>query len=233
MPGYPFDLVIFDCDGVLVDSEPIANEVFSRMLKELGLEIGIDEMYAQFVGRSMADCMRLVEERLGYAPPPDFVTKLQERTFQAFEAGGLQPTPGIEEVLDAIPVPVCVASSGEVEKMRFTLGLTGLLPRFDGYLFSVTEVAHAKPAPDIYLYAAERMRADSRRCAVIEDSLFGAQAGVAAGMTVFGYSAHTDAQALRRVGAHQTFAAMRELPRLLERADVRAARNGASRLERS
>lgn len=177
----------------------------------------------------MADCMRVVEERLGHAPPLDFVAKLQERTFQAFELGGLQPMPGIEDALDAIPVPVCVASSGELEKMRFTLGLTGLLPRFEGRLFSVTQVAHAKPAPDIYLYAAERMRADPRRCAVIEDSLFGAQAGVAAGMTVFGYSAHTDAQALRRVGADQTFAEMRELPRLLERAAVRAARNGTSR----
>lgn len=212
------DLVIFDCDGVLVDSEPIANRVFAEALAELGLHIGLDEMYADFVGRSMAHCMRLVEMRLGRPAPADFVTRLQERTFAAFEAEGLQATDGIREALDAIALPMCVASSGELEKMRFTLGLTGLLPRFEGRLFSVTQVEYGKPAPDIYLFAAERMGVSPERCVVVEDSPTGARAGLAAGMTVFGYSAHTSAESLVRLGVHRTFAEMRELPDLLKRA---------------
>ncbi|NLG77655.1 MAG: HAD family hydrolase [Xanthomonadaceae bacterium] len=215
------DLVIFDCDGVLVDSEPIANRVFAEALAELGLQVSLDEMYADFVGRSMSYCMRLVEARLGRPAPADFVTRLQERTFAAFEAEGLQATEGIHEALDAIALPMCVASSGEIEKMRFTLGLTGLLPRFDGRLFSVTQVEHGKPAPDIYLYAAKQMGAQPSRCVVVEDSPAGARAGLAAGMTVLGYCAHTPAESLARLGVHCTFAGMRELPGLLKRAAER------------
>jgi HAD superfamily hydrolase (TIGR01509 family) len=212
-----FQLVIFDCDGVLVDSESIANRVFAEMLLELGLEVSVDQMYSEFVGRSMTYCMRLVEERLGRAAPEDFVRRLQERTFAAFQTEGLRPTDGMFEALDAIALPVCVASSGEIEKMRFTLGLTGLLPRFEGRLFSVTQVARGKPAPDIYLFAASRMGVHPEACVVIEDSPVGAQAGLAAGMTVFGYCAHTPAVKLERVGVHRTFAGMRELPALLTR----------------
>lgn len=216
-PDHPFGLVIFDCDGVLVDSEPIANQVFADMLQELGLSISIEEMYAQFVGRSMGYCMQVVEQRLGHPAPRDFVARLQERTFDAFRSAPLRATPGIVEALDAIALPVCVASSGEIEKMRFTLGLTGLLPRFEGRLFSVTEVPHGKPAPDIYLHAAKTLGVEPARCAVVEDSPAGAQAGIAAGMVVFGYCAHTDPSQLERVGVQRTFADMRELPSLLAR----------------
>ena len=211
------DLVIFDCDGVLVDSEPIANRVFAEALAELGLSMSIAEMYADFVGRSMSYCVDVVEERLGRPVPRDFVARLQERTFAAFEAEGLKATDGIFEALDAIDIPVCVASSGEIEKMRFTLGMTGLLPRFDGRLFSATQVAHGKPAPDIYLFAAEQMGVQPNRCVVVEDSQAGAQAGLAAGMTVLGYCAHTPEDSFARLGVHRTFADMRELPDLLKR----------------
>jgi len=210
------DLVIFDCDGVLVDSEPIANRVFAEMLREIGLDVSIREMYERFVGRPMSYCMELVAEKLGRAPPDDFVANLQERTFAAFEAE-LRATPGILEALNEIDLPVCVASSGELEKMRLTLGLTGLLSRFEGRLFSVTEVARGKPAPDIYLHAAASLNANPRACFVIEDSPVGAQAGVAAGMTVLGYCAHTPSDKLLSVGAQRAFADMRELPSLLPR----------------
>lgn len=200
-----------------MDSEPIANRVFAEALAELGVNMSESEMYAEFVGRSMSYCMELVEARLGRPAPADFVTRLQERTFAAFEAEGLKATEGIFEALDAITIPMCVASSGEIEKMRFTLGMTGLLPRFDGRLFSATQVAHGKPAPDIYLFAAEQMGVHPSRCVVIEDSPTGAQAGLAAGMIVLGYCAHTPADALTRLGVHRTLANMRELPGLLTR----------------
>ncbi len=215
------DLVIFDCDGVLVDSEPIANRVFAQMLAEIGLNVTMEEMYSDFVGRSISYCMQLVEKRLGHSAPDDFVARLQERTFAAFAAENLRATDGIEEALDAIHVPICVASSGEIEKMRFTLGLTGLLPRFCGHLFSATQVARGKPAPDIYLFAASNMSVAPERCVVIEDSPAGAQAGVAAGMMVLGYSAHTPARALLEVGAQRAFADMRSLPDLLARTELR------------
>lgn len=210
-----YDLVIFDCDGVLVDSEPIANRVFAEMLGELGLHTSIEDMYANFVGHPMTYCMQLVEQRLGRAPPVDFEARLQERTFAAFESDGLKGMSGVIEALDQIAIPACVASSGELDKMKFTLGLTGLLPRFRDRLFSVTQVKRGKPAPDIYLYAAARMGVRPEKCVVVEDSPIGAQSGVAAGMSVLGFCAHTPAEKLIAVGVQRTFAEMRELPSIL------------------
>lgn len=210
-----FELVIFDCDGVLVDSEPIANRVFASMLAELGLEVSEADIYRDFVGRSLAYCVGQVEARLGRPLQEDFVERLQRRTFAAFEAEGLRPIDGIVEALDAIDMPFCVASSGEIEKMRVTLGLTGLLPRFEGRLFSATQVARGKPAPDVYLFAAERMGVMPQSCVVVEDSPVGARAGLAAGMTVLGYCARTSSESLQVAGVHRTFADMRELPELL------------------
>ena len=212
-PG--FELVIFDCDGVLVDSEPIANRVFVEMLSELGVQTSLEDMYANFVGHPMSYCMQLVERRLGHAPPADFEARLQERTFSAFEAERLQAMPYIFEALDQISIATCVASSGEIQKMRFTLGITGLLSRFEGRLFSVTQVERGKPAPDIYLFAAKTMGVSPARCVVVEDSPVGAQAGLRAGMTVLGFAGHTSAQQLMDVGVQRTFAAMRDLPAIL------------------
>jgi HAD superfamily hydrolase (TIGR01509 family) len=210
-----FELVIFDCDGVLVDSEPIANRVFAQMLGELGVQTSLEDMYANFVGHPMSYCMQLVEQRLGRAPPADFEARLQERTFSAFKAERLQAMPGIVEALNQISIPTCVASSGEIHKMRFTLGITGLLPRFEGRLFSVTQVQRGKPAPDIYLFAAKTMNVSPARCVVVEDSPIGAQAGLRAGMTVLGFAGHTPAPQLMGVGVQRTFADMRDLPAIL------------------
>jgi HAD superfamily hydrolase (TIGR01509 family) len=209
-----FGLVIFDCDGVLVDSERLQNEVFVAMLRELGLDITMDDMFEQFVGHSMAYCMALVEKLAGRSPPVDFLARLQQRTYDAFR-DGLAPVDGIVEALDRIALPTCVASGGDHEKIRFTLGLTGLWPRFAGRIFSVVDVPRAKPHPDVYLHAAGAMGVAPSRCAVVEDTPVGATAAVAAGMTVFGYARLTPAARLAAVGVHELFTDMRQLPALL------------------
>ena len=212
-PG--LELVIFDCDGVLVDSERIANTAFAALLGELGLDFTLEQMFEQFVGRSMATCMQQVHELLGHAPPPDFEARLRARTEQALRRD-LSEVRGVREAIAAIGLPYCVASSGEHAKMRLTLGLTGLLPLFAGRLFSATEVVRGKPAPDLFLHAARCMGARPSRSVVVEDSVVGVQAAVAAGMQVFGYAALSDPSRLALAGA-MVFRDMAELPGLLQR----------------
>lgn len=207
-------LVIFDCDGVLVDSEPVANRTLGEMLRELGLDLTQEQIFQSFVGYSMAHVMRVIESMLGRPPPENFLRDLQARTFAAFKTE-LHAMPGIEFALDRLGVPFCVASSGDHEKMQTTLGITGLLPRFAGRIFSVTQVAHGKPAPDVYLFAARQLGAEPSACVVVEDTPPGVQAGVAAGMTVFGFCAHTPADKLEAAGAHRTFDDLRLLPEML------------------
>jgi HAD superfamily hydrolase (TIGR01509 family) len=207
-------LVIFDCDGVLVDSEPVANRMLGQMLRELGLELTQEQIFETFVGFSMAHVMRVIESMLGRVPPETFLSDLQARTFEAFRTQ-LRAMPGIEATLDVLGVPFCVASSGDREKMRTTLGITGLYPRFAGRIFSVTQVARGKPAPDVYLFAAAQLGAEPAACVVVEDTPPGVEAGVAAGMTVFGFCAHTPEWKLKAAGAHRTFDDLRRLPAML------------------
>lgn len=209
-----FDLIIFDCDGVLVDSERITNEIFAQMLNELGVPATLEYMFEHFVGCSMAQCLALIAELLGHAPPPDFVDEYRRRTRLALESR-LTAIPGVEQALDRIALPYCVASNGDHAKMRMTLGITGLLPRFDGRLFSVTEVARGKPAPDVFLHAAAQFGVAPDRCLVVEDTPTGVSAGVAAGMTVWGYSALTPARRLLDAGADRVFDEMTLLPALI------------------
>jgi HAD superfamily hydrolase (TIGR01509 family) len=208
-----FELVVLDCDGVLVDSEPIANVIFAEMLNNLGLEVTLEDMFRDFMGRSMTTCLQTIRDRLGTPPPTGFVEELKRRTSAALSEN-LRPVYGIECALDRISIPYCVASSGDHEKMTLTLGLTGLLDRFDGRLFSATEVERGKPHPDLFLYAAERMGADPARTAVVEDSEVGVRAGVTAGMTVFGYARLSDPLTLTDAGAI-VFDSMKQLPELL------------------
>lgn len=182
-----FELVIFDCDGVLVDSEPIANRVLVDELRIAGLMIEESEAQAMFTGLSLARVLELAEARLGRGLPTEFLGRLQARTFAKFRSE-LRPIPGVRRLLGALEIPHCVASSGGQDKIRFTLGLTGLLECFEGRIFSATEVARGKPAPDLFLRAAEACGTDPASCAVIEDSLPGVLAGKAAGMTVFRYT---------------------------------------------
>ena len=220
-----WDLVLFDCDGVLVDSEPIANRVLAELLGEIGLAITYEETVRTFTGYSMRVCLDIIAERLGRPAPPDFTDRYHTRAAAAFRRE-LRPVPGIDAVLDfvehGLAVPFCVASSSGHETLRTTLGLTGLLPRVEGRLFSAADVARGKPHPDLFLYAARATGADPARCAVVEDTTVGARAGIAAGMAVFGFARHTDAAALAAEGA-VVFRDMRELPALLGREAPRRA----------
>jgi HAD superfamily hydrolase (TIGR01509 family) len=205
--------VIFDCDGVLVDSEGIANRILAERLSAIGLPTSTEEAMRQYMGRSMPACLEQIEEKLHRPVPAGWVDDLRARTFDAFERG-LQAIPGVEAALDQIPIPTCVASSGDREKMRTTLGLTGLLPRFEGRLFSASDVGRGKPFPDLFLHAAASMGVPAHACAVVEDTVPGVRAGCAAGMKVFGFARHGDAAALSTAGA-QTFRRMESLPELL------------------
>ncbi len=208
-----FDLVIFDCDGVLVDSEVITNAVFATMLRELGAVVTIEHMFEQFMGHSMAHCLTLVRELLGRDPPEDFLADYRRRLTRALEE--VMPVPGIEQTLDAIDIPSCVASNGAHDKMRLTLGITGLLPRFEARLFSAVDVGRPKPAPDLFVFAASRMGAAPGRTVVVEDSPAGIAAALAAGMTAYGYAARMPARRLIEAGSALVFGDMRELPALL------------------
>lgn len=206
-------LVIIDCDGVLVDSEPIANRVLAAHLTRAGLPTSYDDSIAAYIGLSLEAVLKLAEERHGRRLPADFAATLQAETFAAF-ARELRPVDGVVAALDALPWPSCVASSGTHDKMRLTLGVTGLLPRFEGRIFSSAEVARGKPFPDLFLHAASRMGAAPADCVVVEDSRFGVQAARAAGMAVLGYVGGATARPLAADGAVE-FSDMRALPRLI------------------
>jgi len=192
----------------------ITNRVFAQMLNELGIALTLEDMFERFVGRSMPQCLEIITQLLGRPVPQQFVTEYQARSAAALRAE-LKTVPGIETVLATIRTPYCVASSGTHEKMQTTLGITGLLPQFRGKMYSVTEVAHSKPFPDVFLHAARQQGVLPADCAVIEDTPTGVRAGVAAGMTVFGYCALTPKQRLIEAGAHHTFERMRDLPGML------------------
>lgn len=215
----PFELIIFDCDGVLVDSERITNTVFCSMLNDLGLALSLADMFEHFVGLSMPQCLELITEMLGRKPPEDFVPNYRRRTESALRAE-IKPIAGVAEVLRDLRVPHCVASSGDHEKIRLTLGATGLLKRFEDRIFSVVDVEKPKPAPDVFLHAARTLGVAPAACAVIEDTPTGVRAGLAAGMRVFGFSANTPEHRLRQAGAHTVFSDMRDLPDLLLLGDL-------------
>ena len=211
--------VIFDCDGVLVDTEMLANRCFAAALNRAGLNWSVEETMRRLVGRSMSSCVAIIEGELGKALPEDFLSRLQQETFESFRTAPVQPVPGVVAVLDwleAHSIPYCVASSGEIEKMRLTLGLTGLLPRFEGRMFSAAMVERGKPFPDLFLHAAQGIGVTPANCTVIEDAVPGVEAGIVAGMRVLAYAgaAHADRAGLTAAGG-SLFDAMDDLPRLL------------------
>jgi HAD superfamily hydrolase (TIGR01509 family) len=208
-----FDLVIFDNDGVLVDSEPVANTVLARLLTEYGFPCTAEQSIAEFMGRSIPQVRAIVEERLGLPLPADLEARYAGELYPSFQRS-LRPIPGVVEALQAIDRPVCVASSGTPERIRLTLTCTGLWDRFGGRVFSAQDVARGKPAPDLFLHAAATLGAEPRRCAVVEDSPAGVTAANAAGMTSFAFARLVPAARL----GHATgaiFSAMADLPRLI------------------
>jgi HAD superfamily hydrolase (TIGR01509 family) len=217
-----FDLIIFDCDGVLVDSEIISCRAHAATLTRHGYPITEDQVFDRFLGRSMRQATLEVEAELGRSLPDDFHTQVYAEIFREF-ATSLQATPHIIEALAAITLPVCVASSGPPEKISASLNRVGLYDRFSPHIFSAVQVQHGKPAPDLFLFAAEQMRVSPARCLVIEDSVSGIAAALAAGMAVLGYHGGSHcrpghADTLRAAGAAVTFDDMRELPDLIARA---------------
>ncbi|MDT9699419.1 HAD family hydrolase [Streptomyces sp. P17] len=211
-----YDLVIFDNDGVLVDSEPISNRLLATYLTEVGHPTSYEDSLRDYMGAAMHRIHDLVEERTGQRLPVDFDDVFHTRVFAAFERE-LKPVDGAVEVLEKLAadgVPYCVASSGSHERIRVGHRTTGLTRWFeDGRIFSSQDVGRGKPAPDLFLYAAERMGVAPERCVVVEDSPLGVRAAVAAGMDVYGFTAMTPASRLE--GATGLFGDMGELVGLL------------------
>jgi HAD superfamily hydrolase (TIGR01509 family) len=211
-----YDLVIFDNDGVLVDSEPISNRLLAEYLTELGHPTSYEDSIRDYMGSAMHRVHDLVLERTGKRLPDDFDDVFHARVFAAFERE-LKPVPGIVAVLEKLAAdgtPYCVASSGSHERIRVGHRTTGLDRWFDdARIFSSQDVGRGKPAPDLFLHAARRMGVEPARCVVVEDSPLGVQAAVAAGMDVLGFTAMTPAE--RLTGAGHLFATMEELPDLL------------------
>jgi len=209
----PFALVIFDLDGVLVDSEPVSSRVTAAALAEAGIEVSEAEICERFLGISTASMLETIEAEHGRRLPASFQTTLRARILAAFERA-LEPVAGVPAVLDALPVDRCVASSSHPERIRRSLELTGLLDRLAPHLFSASMVSEGKPAPDLFLLAAARMAVEPSRCLVVEDSAAGIRAGKAAAMTVFGFTggshvrSETHGPRLLAAGADAVFAQM-------------------------
>ena len=220
-----FELVIFDCDGVLVDTERLTVVVEARMLTELGWAHTPEQVVARFMGRTSESMLAELELKLGAEKTRWFDEQSTIEVHEAFDRE-LVAVAGVREVTDFLArsgVATCVASSGSHHKMRKTLGLTGLYEQFDGRIFSASEVEHGKPAPDLFLHAAAAMGAQPARTAVVEDSAYGVQAAVAAGMTAYGFGGGlAPAEALASAGA-VVFQEMAELVGLLDHSSAKMA----------
>ncbi|NKE68127.1 HAD family phosphatase [Ramlibacter sp. RBP-2] len=217
-----FDAVLFDCDGVLVDSERITNGVLRDMLEELGWKLTADECMRLFIGKAVKDERKLIEARTGQPLTDDWLVRFRERRNVGL-MDGVQPIRGavaaVAVVHDRLGGRIACASGADRFKVELQLDKCGLMPYFDGRIFSGHEMPRSKPAPDVYLAAAEALGVEPGRCAVVEDTVTGVAAGIAAGATVFGYSppeaGHDAPVALRAAGAVHIFSDMFQLPQLL------------------
>jgi HAD superfamily hydrolase (TIGR01509 family) len=217
-----WQLAIFDCDGVLVDSEGLAHQVLIEALSQFGIELGLEQAMSLFMGNSLEQNVAVIERLLGRPLPANFFPEWREQLYARFRSEPVRAVEGIVEVLEALIVPACVVSNGPLRKMQTTLGVTGLLERFGPHLYSPESGLPGKPAPDLFLAAARDFGADPARTFVIEDSPKGVAGAVAAGMRVFGYagSGHVNPAELADAGA-RVFTRMSELPGL-----IAAARTG-------
>ncbi len=213
-----FEAVLFDCDGVLVDSEPITNRVLREMLGELGWKLTQDECMRHFVGKSLKEELSIIAAETGRTVDSTWLSEFQLRRNAALMEQ-LTPIPSIHDAVHRIHAHldgrIACASGADRIKVEMQLRKVGLMDYFDGRIFSGYETPRSKPFPDVYLAAAEALRVDPRRCAVVEDTVTGVTAGVAAGAMVFAYLPHGDPAALREAGAARIFADMADLPLLL------------------
>lgn len=208
-----FQCIIFDCDGVLVDSEATSIAILLELGDMIGFNMDQEEAMERFSGQSLFSCLEYMESEAGQSFPEDVIDTFRERSFAAFRRN-IQAVPGIRSVLEGLSVPRCVASNAPLDKIRLNLGLLDLLPFFDDQLYSAYTVQRWKPDPALFLHAAEQMGYAPADCAIVEDSMAGVQAARAGGFTVFGYAPNDQRAALlREAGAH-TFSHMRELPKL-------------------
>jgi HAD superfamily hydrolase (TIGR01509 family) len=214
-------LIIFDCDGVLVDSEIIAHTLLAQMMTDLGHPMTTAEAVQRFAGRSLADTLSLIEVDLTRSIPEELGQRYGRLLLERLRRD-LKPIAGVKAAVAALPYPRCVASSSSLERIRLSLEATGLASLFGANIFSATQVAHGKPAPDLYLFASRRMGIAPERCVVVEDSALGVTAGRAAGMKVIGFTgaAHATpdaAQRLAAAGACSVISSMVDLPATVER----------------
>lgn len=214
-------LLIFDCDGVLVDSEVLAHDTLREMMASLGRPMTMDEAVREFAGGSLADTIATVERLLGRPLPADVGRHFGQLLLDRFRHE-LKPMPGVRDAILALPHRRCVASSSSPERLRLSLEVTGLAPLFGEHVFSAVQVARGKPAPDLYLLAASTLGEPPERCIVIEDTTRGVAAGHAAGARVVGFAGagHATpalADDLRLAGAEVVITAMGELPAVVRR----------------
>lgn len=209
-----YELIVFDCDGVLVDSEPLANKVFCRLLAEEGYLLDVDATEKEMYGQILPRRVEIAASKLNWTPPADFLKKFLE-TQELLSKTELRPIAGIHDLLDRINSPKCVASNGYRAEINMRLSICNLQHYFGEAIFSGMEVPQAKPAPDVYLAAAKAFGAAPASCIAVEDSIPGATAAIRAGMTVFGYAAHTSPADLRQLGVIP-FDSMSELQKILE-----------------
>jgi HAD superfamily hydrolase (TIGR01509 family) len=209
-----YKCIIFDCDGVLVDSEPLSNQVMVDMANDLGAGIDLEYAYKHFKGNSFKNCRYQIEKLINSHTPQDFESEYRRCSFEKFK-NEIQPIKGIKDVLQNLDIPFCVASSGPENKIELNLELTGLLPYFENRIFSCYKVQKWKPDPAVFLWAADTMGYTPNECLVIEDSPIGVQGALNGGFDVFGYTAHDYKDELQ-INATKTFSDMIMLPTLMK-----------------
>jgi len=209
----PYDLVIFDCDGVLVESEALVCRIYVDMFAKYGHPLDYTETLYKFYGVTLSNRLKVSAQELGWTPPEEFIPIFNERLLELSERE-LKTIPHIHELIESITVPMCVASNGSRDEIVFRLKVAGLTERFGDVIFSGTEVPHPKPAPDVYLAAANAFKIHPSRCVVVEDSVLGVTAAVRAGMRVYGHATFNSAESLQAAGAIP-FGSMPELQKIL------------------
>ena len=208
-------LLIFDCDGVLIDTERVYNRAWAEVLPALGLAWAVDDCARNLMGRTLPDCQAIIAAAIGRPLPGDFLQRVFAATDRLFATDGLLAVEGIADVLERLPHRKCVASSGMLEHVLANLAHTRLLGHFEPHIFVGAMVPRSKPAPDLFLHAAATLRATPAECVVIEDSLPGVEGARAAGMRVLGYARHHYDRALLAAAGAELFDDMRELPALI------------------